>query len=146
MDQGLGAAHGFAGYNAAFLGHANETLPAIERAMQLDQSDRRHSIWLFFGGFAGLLLGRTEEAIVLLRKSLERNPSYGSAQLFLTAALSLMGRQAEAAETAAKFRTSYLEYQTYTFEQLWISRSVSTDYRAQIRLLFEQIQALGLAA
>jgi hypothetical protein len=49
MDQALGAAHGFAGYNAALLGRADLTWPAIERAMQLDQTDRRHSIWFFFG-------------------------------------------------------------------------------------------------
>ena len=60
-DSGQGTAHGFAGYNAAFLGRANETVPANERAMSLDRSDRRHSIWLFFGGFAELLLGRTED-------------------------------------------------------------------------------------
>src|SRR4029077_353475 len=96
--------HGFAGYNAAFLGRAGETMPAIERAMSVDQTDRRHSIWFFFGGFAELLLGRTEEAIMLLKKSLERNHSYGSAQLFLMAAYSLVGRQRDASETAALFR------------------------------------------
>jgi len=60
-DSGQGTTHGFAGYNAAFLGRADETVPAIERAMRLDRSDRRHSIWLFFGGFAELLLNRTEK-------------------------------------------------------------------------------------
>ena len=56
------SAHGFAGYNAAFLGHAEETVPAVERAMRFDQSDRRHSILFFFSGFAEMLLGRTESA------------------------------------------------------------------------------------
>ena len=97
----------FAGYNAVFLGHAEETMPAVERAMRLDQTDRRHSIWFFFGGFAELLLGRTEASIALLQKSLERNPSYGGAQLFLMAALSLIGRRGEAARTAASFREHY---------------------------------------
>jgi tetratricopeptide (TPR) repeat protein len=94
MDERLAAAHGFAGYNDALLGRAWETLPAIERAMRLDPTDRRHTVWYFFGGFAELLLGRTEEAIVLLRKSLERNASFGSAQLFLMVALSLTHRRA----------------------------------------------------
>ena len=93
MDQGLAIAHGFAAYNAAFLGNAGDTLPAIERAMRLDQADRRHSIWFFFGGFAELLMGRTDASIALLRKSLERNSSYGSARMFLIAALSLRARQ-----------------------------------------------------
>jgi tetratricopeptide (TPR) repeat protein len=145
MDQGLGAAHGFSGYNAALLGRACETMPAVERAMRVDQTDRRHSIWFFFGGFAELLLGRTEQAIALLNKSLDRNPSYGSAQLFLVAALSLMGRRSDAAETAASFRAQYPDYRTNTFEQLWMSRSGSSVYRAQIHPLIEKICSLGVA-
>ena len=145
MDQALSIAHGFAGYNAAFLGRADETRPAIERAMRLDPADRRHSIWFFFGGFAELLLGRTEMSIGLLHKSLERNPSYGSAQLFLIAALSLIGRRSDAERTAATFRAQYPDYRTNVFEQLWLSRSGSATYRAQIHPLFEQIRALGVA-
>lgn len=144
MDQALGIAHGFAGYNAAFLGRAGETMPAIERAMSVDQTDRRHSIWFFFGGFAELLLGRTEQAIALLEKSLERNPSYGSAQLFLMAAYSLVGRHGDATETAGMFRTQYPDYRRNVFEQLWLSRSGSAAYRAQIYPLFEQIRNLGV--
>jgi adenylate cyclase len=144
MEKGLGAAHGFAGYNGAFLGRACETMPAIERALRLDQTDRRHSIWCFFGGFAELLLGRTETSIALLQKSLDRNSSYGSAQLFLMSALSLIGRRSEAAETAAAFRTQYPHYRTSAFEQLWLSRSGSSAYRAQIHPLFEKIRALGV--
>jgi TolB-like protein len=143
-DSAQGTAHGFAGYNAAFLGRVDETVPAIERAMNLDRSDRRHSIWLFFGGFAELLRGRTETSVSLLRKSLERNPSYGSAQLFLAAALSTMGRAKEATEAAAKFRGLYPQHRTRAFEQLWLSRSGSAAYHAQIHPAFDKIRGLGL--
>jgi tetratricopeptide (TPR) repeat protein len=145
MDQALGIAHGFAGYNAAFLGRADETMPAIQRALRLDQADRRHSLWFFFGGFAELLLGRTDTSIGLLNKSLERNPSYGSPQLFLMAALSLIGRRCDAKRTAATFRAQYPEYRANVFEQLWFSHSESATYRAQIHPLFETIRALGVA-
>jgi TolB-like protein/Tfp pilus assembly protein PilF len=145
MHRGLGMAHGFSGYNAAFLGRPDETLPAIERAMHLDPADRRHSIWLFFGGFAELLRGRIEMSIGLLQKSLERNPSYGSAQLFLTAALSAAGRRSEATATAARFRSQYPHYRIHAFEQLWLSRSGSATYRAQIHPLFEKIRGFGMA-
>jgi DNA-binding SARP family transcriptional activator/TolB-like protein/Tfp pilus assembly protein PilF len=145
MDQALGIAHGFAGYNAAFLGRADETMPAIQRALRLDQADRRHSVWFFFGGFAELLLGRTDTSIGLLNKSLERNPSYGSPQLFLMAALSLLGRRSDAERTAATFRAQYPEYRANVFEQLWLSRSESATYRAQIHPLFEKIRSLGVA-
>jgi DNA-binding SARP family transcriptional activator/TolB-like protein len=145
MDRELAVAHGFAGYNAAFLGHAEDTLPAIERAMRLDRMDRRHSIWYFFGGFAELLVGHVGEALSLLEKSLLRNPRYGSAQLFMTAALALLGRRNEATRRAALFRQQYPEYPASAFEQLWLSRSASPVYRAQIYPIFEQIRSLGIA-
>jgi DNA-binding SARP family transcriptional activator/TolB-like protein/Tfp pilus assembly protein PilF len=146
MDQGLGIAHGFAGYNAALLGRAGETLPAIERAMALDPAERRHSIWFFFGGFAELLLGRIETAIDLLHRSLQRNPSYGATQLFLAAGQALAGRPDEASRTAETFRTQYPEYPANAFHQLWLSRSHSAAYRAQIQPLFEKIRDLGVVA
>src|SRR5215813_10797631 len=146
MDHSLGLAHGFAGYNAALLGRAGQTLPAIERAMRLDPTDRRHSIWFFFGGFAELLLGRVDQAVGLLEKSLERNPSYGGAQLFLMAALSLLGRSADAARLAASFRSQYPDHPANAFEQLWLSRSPSPTYRTQVQPLFEQIRSLGITA
>jgi len=146
MDGGLASAHGFAGYNAALLGRAWETAQAVERAMHLDRTDRRHGIFFFFGGFAELMLGRTHEAIVLLQKSLERNRTYGSPQLFLMAALSLTGRHDEAAMMAQSFRQQYPESPASAFEQLWLSRSVSPVYRAQIYPLFEDIRALSSAS
>lgn len=144
IDQRLGIAHGFAGYNAALLGHAERTMASVERAMQCDQSDRRHSIFCFYGGFAELLLGRGEAAIALLEKSLERNPSFGAAQLFLIAALSLTGRCAEAGRMAQSFRGQYPEYRENAFEQQWLSRSASPIYRAQIDPVFESIRGLEL--
>jgi TolB-like protein len=144
MDQGLAIAHGFAAYNAAFLGSAGKTLPAIERAMRLDRADRRHSIWFFFGGFAELLIGRTDASIALLRKSLERNSTYGSARMFLIAALWLSGRYREAAEAAASFRQQYPDGPAGACEQLWLSRSRSATYRAQILPVFDTIRSLGV--
>jgi tetratricopeptide (TPR) repeat protein len=102
------------------------------------------AIALFFGGFAELLRGRTETSISLLRKSLERNPSYGSAHLFLAAALSTIGQKKEATEAAARFRGLYPQHRTRAFEQLWLSRSGSAAYRAQIHPAFEKIRGLGL--
>jgi TolB-like protein len=144
MDGGLAIAHGFAAYNAAFLGDAGNALPAIERAMRLDPADRRHSIWFFFGGFAELLIGRTDASIALLRKSLERNSSYGSARMFLIAALSLSGQYREAAEAAALFRQQYPDGPAGACEQLWLSRSRSATYRAQILPVFDTIRSLGV--
>jgi tetratricopeptide (TPR) repeat protein len=143
LEHGLAIAHGFAAYNAVFLGSAGGVLPAVERAMRLDRTDRRHSIWFFFGGFAELLIGRIEGSIALLQKSLERNNRYGSARLFLIAALSLSGRREEAIEAAELFHRQYPDCSAHALEQLWLARSASPIYRAQIRPVFEEIRGLG---
>jgi len=146
MDRGLAGARAFAGYNAALLGRAWETPQAVERAMHLNPTHPRRSVFFFFGGFAELLLGRTHEAIALLQKSLERNPTYGSAELFLMAALSLTGRHDEAALMVQSFRQQYPESAASVFERFWLTRSVSPVYRAQVFPLFEKIQALTAAS
>jgi TolB-like protein/Tfp pilus assembly protein PilF len=146
MDDGLASAHAWGGYNAALLGHACKTPEAVERAMHLNRTDRGHSIFYCFGGFAELLLGRTEEAVVLLRKSLERNPTFGSAQLLLMAALFVTRRRSEAVLMAKSFRQQYPESPNNAFERLWLSRSASPVYRAQVYPLFECIQGLGAAS
>ena len=146
MDEGLASAHGFSGYNAALLGRASETLRAVERAMRLDRTDRRQGIFFFFAGFAELMLGRTLEAVVLLQKSLERNPTHGGAQLLLMAALGLTGQNREAIGMAESFRQQYSASPAGAFEQLWLSRSTSPIYRARVYPLFEEIRALGAAS
>ena len=143
-DPELGVARAFLGYNAAFLGHAEQTLPAVEQAMRLDQNDRRYSISFFFGGFAELLLGRPEAAIRFLQKSLERNPGYGSAQLLMMAALLQLGRNSEAARAAADFREQFPAARTSDFERLWVARSTNPVYRAQANPIFQKMRGLGI--
>jgi hypothetical protein len=113
--------------------------------MRLDPAERRHSIWLFFGGFAELLLGRSEPALAQLRRSLDLNPSYGATQLFLMAALALAGQPAEAARLAAAFRAHYPDYPANAVDQLWLSRSTSSTYRAQVQPLLHHVRSLALA-
>jgi TolB-like protein len=143
LDPQLARACAFDGYNKALLGRAEETLPAIERAMRHGLSARQHSVWFFFGGFAELLLGRIESAITLLNKSLERNSSYGPAQFFLIAALLAAGRRRAAGAIQESLRRHYPHYSVKTFEQLWLGRSASAVYRAQVFPLFGNIWSLG---
>jgi hypothetical protein len=112
--------------------------------MRLDPTDRRQSIFLFYGGFAELLLGRAEASLALLRRSLERNPTYGTAQLFMMAALLHLGHKSEAARAVTVFREQFPEARTSDFEQLWLARSTNPIYRAQIDPIFEKIRSLGI--
>jgi tetratricopeptide (TPR) repeat protein len=142
LDSELANAHAWDGYNTAFLGHAEETLPAIERAIRLDPSKSRRGIWFFFGGFAELLLGRTEAAIPLLNRSLQHNPTYAAAQFFLMSALLATGRRGAADLLQESLRQHYPGYSVQAFERLWLSRSVSPIYRTQVYRLFENIWAV----
>jgi DNA-binding SARP family transcriptional activator/TolB-like protein len=143
-DERYAGARSFSGYNAAFLGRADETIPAIEAAMKLDRTDRATSIMKFFGGFAHLLLGRHDEAVTWLSQSRERNTGYGSALLFYAVALAFNGQAKEAAKVFAEFVARYPGYTLRTFERQWLSRSAIADYQQQIVPLFDQIRILGL--
>lgn len=131
--------HAYAGYNRAFLGRAEGTLTGVEQALRRGGSDRLRSIWYFFAGFSRLLLG-ADDAMSLLRKSLELNPEYGSAQLFLAAALSMQGRSAEAAQLASEFRGRYPDYRLQTFDQQWLWRSSNPVYRRQIGPVADRVR------
>jgi adenylate cyclase len=146
LDPELAHAHAWNGYNMAFLGHAEETLPAIERAMRLDPSERPRSVWFFFGGFAELLLGRTEAAIALFNRSLQHDPTYAAAQFFLMAAVLATGRRGAADLMQESLRQRYPGYSVDAFERQWLLRSASPVYRAQVHPLFENIWRLGAAS
>jgi DNA-binding SARP family transcriptional activator/Tfp pilus assembly protein PilF/TolB-like protein len=141
LNPDFAAAHAFAGYNNAFLGQIDRTLPAIERAQRLGWSHRRPAVPWFFAGFAHLLLGQHEPAIDLLGKSLDANPDYGSAHLFLSAALWLSGRVEEAETAYDRFRQRFDYYQLTQFDSQWVSRSTAPAYARQIAPIFGAIQA-----
>lgn len=143
-NSSLAIAHAFSGYNAAFLGRAEETLQAVERAIKIGGENRRQSVWWFFAGFAELLLGRPSAAVSFLEKSLNCNPGYGTAQLFLAAALRACGKRKEAESTMASFKASFAGYKQDAFTAQWLSRSRSPVYRAQIAPLAEELRQLGL--
>jgi DNA-binding SARP family transcriptional activator/TolB-like protein len=143
LNPDLAAAHAFSGYNSAFLGLIGHTLPAVERAQHLGWSHRRPAVPWFFAGFAHLLLGHHELAIELLGKSLDANPDYGSAHLFLAAALWLSGRVEEAETAYEKFRQKFDHYQLSQFDSQWVSRSSAPAYRRQIAPIFGAIQDMA---
>ncbi len=110
--------------------------------MRLDPTDRRHSLWFFFGGLAELLLGRVDAAVALLEKSLECDPSYGTAQLF-PAALCLLERPDAAARLAASFRGQYPDYPP-TPSSSSGCRSPSPTYCVQVQPLVDKIRSLNI--
>jgi adenylate cyclase len=83
-----------------FGGRSNEAIPVIKKAIRLNPF--APSVYLMNLGTCHLLLGQYEEAIAECKKATIREPDNLLAQLFLTAAYALSGRDEEARATASE--------------------------------------------
>jgi hypothetical protein len=67
------AANKKCGYAKYILGRAEETEAHVNEAFRLSPRDTDAHVWLLVAGNAKFLSGRDEEAVVLLRRSIETN-------------------------------------------------------------------------
>ena len=96
LDRNLAMAHAQIGSVKIALGRAEETEAHVAEAMRLSPRDSAVNVFYVFLGFAKLMLGKDEEALAWLRKSLEANRSSPLAVFTYAAALALLGRIEEA--------------------------------------------------
>jgi tetratricopeptide (TPR) repeat protein len=104
LDGNLALAHGARGLIEIYLGRAEAAETHILRAIRLNPRDPGRATWQLMIGTADLFLGRFDQAVDRLRSSVELNPNCGWAQLALAVALSLAGRDIEAAGVRAVAR------------------------------------------
>lgn len=104
IDGNLARSHAARGFVEIFLGRAELVEEHVSRAMRLCPHDPLYGTWLAQIGMADLYIGRLDRAAERLRKSIEMNPNCGWSQLTLAAALSLSGRNNEAAQVCAVAR------------------------------------------
>ena len=71
LDRNLAAAHAQIGDCKSVLGRPEETEAHIQEALRLSPRDRDVYLWCMFAGLARFQLGREEEAVVWLRRSIE---------------------------------------------------------------------------
>jgi TolB-like protein/DNA-binding winged helix-turn-helix (wHTH) protein/Tfp pilus assembly protein PilF len=83
--------HGHRSAALTCLGRPEEALVAVGRAMALSPRDPQFSWWLMFQGVAYLHLRRDGDAVKVLQRSVEMNPSSAFGRLFLASALGSMG-------------------------------------------------------
>jgi TolB-like protein/class 3 adenylate cyclase len=100
LDPNLAAASPIIGAAKYFTGHAEETEAWVNEALRLSPRDTFVFVWLGFVGFSKLLLGRDEEAVGWLRRSIESNRNFPWAHFHLAAALANLDRLAEAQAAA----------------------------------------------
>jgi len=87
----------------AYSGEAQKTVTYAENAMRLSPRDRQLYIFQFLEGFASLLLGENDRAIVALRRSVAGAPQWPIPQAMLASALANAGHEDEARATLANY-------------------------------------------
>ncbi len=101
IDANLAAAHATIGMFKVLVGHPEETEPCVSEALRLSPRDSGAFHWRMFVGVSKMFLGRNDEAVVWLRRSIEDNRNNPMSHFHLAAALALLGRTDEA-RVAAK--------------------------------------------
>jgi len=96
LDRNLATAHGTIGLGKLMLGRPEETELHINEALRLSPRDNRAFVWMQYVGAARLHLGKDEEAIGWLERSIEANRNHALSQFYLGAAWALLGRIPEA--------------------------------------------------
>jgi TolB-like protein/class 3 adenylate cyclase/Flp pilus assembly protein TadD len=140
LDRNLAAAHAQIGDCKSVLGQPEETEGHIQEALRLSPRDRDVYLWCMFAGLAKFQLGREEEAVVWLRRSIEADRNYPSSHFILGAALAHLGRLPEARSEA---QAGLAMNPTFTIARL--RASVSSDSPARVAGLERVIDGLRKA-
>jgi TolB-like protein/DNA-binding winged helix-turn-helix (wHTH) protein len=100
IDRNLARAHVFIGFAKLCSGRSEETEAHILEALRVSPRDERASAWLNVAGTAKFHLGRDEEALERLNRSIELSPNTPVPQFCLAALLPYLDRAEEAREAA----------------------------------------------
>jgi tetratricopeptide (TPR) repeat protein len=100
IDRNLAVAHAWIGMAKYLTGRFDETDGHVLEALRISPRDTYAGAWMLFAGFAKLCLGRDEEAVAWLNRSVELSPSLPLAHFLLAAAFARLGRIEDAREAA----------------------------------------------
>jgi TolB-like protein/class 3 adenylate cyclase len=101
LDRNVALGHAAIALAKSFIGRSAETEAHIIEALRLSPRDINAFGWMMCAGLGKFYLGRDDEALVWLRRSVDTNRNYPLAYFFLAATLAELGRQSEA-EAAAR--------------------------------------------
>jgi tetratricopeptide (TPR) repeat protein len=102
LDPNLAMAHAIIGLHKLHLDRGEETEAHVQEAIRLSPRDPLVAVWLGINGFAKDSLGRCDEAVTWLQRSIQANGSFETVYFNLAAALSHLGRVEEARDAARR--------------------------------------------
>jgi TolB-like protein/Tfp pilus assembly protein PilF len=119
LDPNLAAAWRFKGFVKVFLGHPDEAIEPLERALRLSPLDPLIFIVLMGFIFAHFFSGRYEEALASGKKALAINPNYTTAVLMTAISAALAGRDDETAKAVSQLLKLDPTSTISTFRDFW---------------------------
>jgi len=110
------------GYILYISGRADEAIPRIEKALDLNPLDPRNYVVMVHLATAKLCVGDYESAAELAGASMQQRPDYIDARMTLAAALGYLGRANEAQDAIGEFRSRAQDYLEDHFHAPWRPR------------------------
>jgi TolB-like protein len=142
LDRNLAVGHGTIGLAKIHLGRPEETEGHVLEALRLSPRDYYAYTWMMIVGIAKICLGKDEEAVAWLRRSIEINRNHSSAHFNLAAALAQLGRLSEARSAVAAGLALNPTFTIRRFRKM--ARSDDPTVRAQGRRLVEGMHKAGV--
>jgi tetratricopeptide (TPR) repeat protein len=143
IDRNLARAHATVGARKVYVGRAEETEAHVRDALRLSPRDSFAFFWLMAAGWAKIHLGRHEEAVDWLRRSIETNRNNPMSHVFFAAALALVGRTGEAraaVKAAVEFNP---QLTTARFKAAMVSESDNPVYLAGCERVIDGLRTAG---
>ncbi len=130
------------GLAKSVLGRAEETEGHVREALRLSPREITANSWMHLAGGAKLVLGRDQEAVAWLRRSIEANRTYPLAHFYLAAALVHLDRLEEA---RASVQTGLVLDPTFTIRRYRAGASSDNPtYLAQREHIYDGMRKAGV--
>ena len=142
LDQNLVGAHALIGLNKIFIGRAEETEAHVLEALRLSPRDPWVYTFHVAAGWAASVLGRPEEAVSWLRRSIESNRNFPVCRFLLAASLATLGRIEEARSEVAAGLSLDPEFTIAKFESA--ASSDNPVFLAQRGRLVDDLRRAGV--
>ena len=140
----MAAAQAIIGARKIYIGRAEEAEAHVREALRLSPLDTAAFYWLMFVGMAKSVLGRHEEAVDWLRRSVEVNRNNPPCHLFLAAALAFLGQPEEARAAVETALTLNPKASVARFRENFGSFSDNPVYLAGVDRVIEGLRPAGV--
>jgi TolB-like protein/class 3 adenylate cyclase len=144
LDRNLAYAHAFIGLGKTYVGRAEETEAHVVEALRLSPRDTMTFIWAQIPGQANFCLGKWEQAVAWLRRSIDANRNFPIAHFQFAAALARLGQLDEARSAVKSGLALSPAFAISRARTMWTGCSDDPTYLAQLEPLFESMRSAGV--